>query len=66
MEYTNTCRSKNRLNQDNFIGVIFSKMEGDIMTIGFELEPSNFNLLQSRYLSNNNKPSVNDLYRIGN
>ena len=35
------------------------------MTIGFDLEASNSNLLQSRYLSKHNNPSVVDLFLIG-
>ena len=35
------------------------------MTIGFDLEASNPNLLQYRYLSKYNIPSVIDLFLIG-
>ena len=49
-----------RLSQDKFIDVISGKMEGDIMTIEFDLEASNSNLLQSRYLSKHTNPSVVD------
>ena len=35
------------------------------MTIGSDLEASNSNLLQSRYLSKHNNPSVVDLFLIG-